>query len=158
MVYMSREAVWAPRTLGVSNMGVSEQNGILVVGGTAKLDEAVLESAVYAVRCAHHKECGGRQDGGYRYPSLRPGRNDRRCAFCMKVENTQRPARVYVASRMVTYRLVHHDPYIGRIRQFLIDAGIACTEPEENGICGRPVRRRSAAGLRCHKHSRRGKL
>lgn len=156
MVYMS-VAVWPPRTLGVSNMGVSEQNGILVVSGTAKLDEVVLESAVYAVRCAHHEECGGHQGGGYRYPSLRPGRNDRRCAFCMKVENTQRPARVYVASRMVTYRLEHGDPHIGRIQQFLIDTGIACTEPEGDGICGHPVRRWSAAGLRCHKHSRRGK-
>lgn len=138
-------------------MSVSEQNGVLVVTGTAELDESVLESAVYAVQCAHHKERGGHQSGGYRYPSLRPGRNDRRCAFCMKVENTQRPAGVYVAGRIVTYRLVYRDPYIGKIRQFLIDTGIACTEPEGDGICGRPVRKGSASGLRCHKHSRRGK-
>ena len=138
-------------------MSVLEQNGVIVVAGTARLDEDVLESAAYNTRCAHHKEYGGYQDGGYRYPSTRPGRNDRRCAFCTKADNTLRPARVYAASRTVTYRLVYGDPYIGKIQQFLIDAGIACTEPEGGGICGRPSRKSSAAGPRCHKHSRRGK-
>lgn len=138
-------------------MSVSEQNGVLVVTGTAQLDEDTLESAVYAVQCVHHKECGGHQGGGYRYPSIRRGRYDRRCAFCTKADNTQRPAGVYAASRIVTYRLVYGDPFVGKIRQFLIDTGIACTEPKESGICGRPSRKSSALGPRCHKHSRRGK-
>ena len=138
-------------------MSVSEQNGVLVVAGTAKLDESVLETAAYAVKCAHHKECGGRQDGGYRYPSLRRGRPDRRCAFCTKADNTQRPARVYAASRTVTYRLDHGDPFVGKIQQFLVQAGIACTEPDGSGICGRPSKRASANGPRCLKHSRRRK-
>ncbi len=133
-------------------MSITRQNGLFVVSGTAIISETVLDAAVFSIRCAHHQEVGC--DGGFLYPSVRGRRADNRCSFCMRIENSQRPARRYQAQRIISYRHEFGDPTVQPIIEFTMQEGIACTHSYDDGrICGAPMKTKSAKP-RCARHAK----
>lgn len=133
-------------------MPVTRQNGIFVVSGTATVDESVLDDAVFSVRCAHHQEAG--DDSGFLYPSILGRRSDNRCPYCMRIENSQRPARRYQAQRVISFRHEYGDPTVREIIEYTMREGIACTyNYGDSKTCGAPMKTRTALGPRCARHA-----
>ncbi len=133
-------------------MPIARQDGVFVVPGTAVVDESVLGAAVFSVRCAHHREAGC--DDGFLYPSALARRPDNRCPYCMRIENSQRPARRYQAQRVISFRNEHGDPTVRRIIEFTMRKGIACTHSYDDArICGAPMKTKTSDGPRCARHA-----
>lgn len=133
-------------------MAITRHDGIFVVSGTAAVDESVLDAAVFSVRCAHHREAGC--DDGFLYPSALGRRSDNRCPYCMRIENSQRPARRYQAQRVISFRNEHGDPTVRQIIEFTMREGIACTYSYDDArTCGAPMKTRTVAGPRCARHA-----
>jgi len=135
---------------------VQKRAGVFVVAGVAAVAETVMESAVFSVRCAHHGEHGAAS--GFLYPSSRGRRSDNRCPYCMRIENSRRPAERYLAQRVISYRSEHGDPTVAEIIEFAVKRGIACTHKHGNGKpCGSPMKTRTADGPRCARHAGQGR-
>lgn len=133
-------------------MSITRQNGVFVVSGTARISESVLATAVFSIRCAHHQEMG--HDGGFLYPSIRGRRSDNRCPYCMRIENSRRPARRYQAQRIISFRNEYGDPTVQSIIEFTMREGIACTHSYSDGrMCGAPMKTKSVGGPRCARHA-----
>lgn len=132
-------------------MSVTRQNGIFVVSGSAAVDAAVLDDAMFSIRCAHHQEIGC--DDGFLYPSTLGRRSDSRCPYCMRIENSRRPARRWHAQRVISFRHEHRDPTVRGIIEFTVQEGIACTYCYDDGrTCGAPMKTKSLHGPRCARH------
>jgi len=136
--------------------GVLKVAGKFVVPGVAEVPKSAMESAVYSVRCVHHAERG--QGRGFLYPSIRGRRSDNRCPYCMRIENSQRPAERYLAQRILSHRSEHGDPTVKGIIEFAVKQGIGCTHTHSNGrVCGSPMKTRTADGPRCARHVGQGR-
>ncbi len=133
-------------------MPITRQDGVFVVSGTATVGASILDGAVFSVRCAHHREIG--RDDGFLYPSILGRRSDNRCPYCMRIENSQRPARRYQAQRVISFRNEHGDPTVQDIIEFTMREGIACTYCYGDGrTCGAPMKTKSVNGPRCARHA-----
>lgn len=125
---------------------------VFVVNGLAKVPKSAMDSAVFSVRCMHHGELDAAS--GFLYPSLRGRRSDNRCPYCMRIENSRRPAERWLAQRVISYRSEHGDPTVNQILEFVLKQGIACAHMHGNGRpCGAPMKTRTAAGPRCARHA-----
>ncbi len=137
-------------------MPITRQGGVFVVSGIAAVGESILDDAVFSVRCAHHREVGcGR---GFLHPSALGRRADNRCPYCMRIENSQRPARRYQAQRVLSFRNEYRDPTVLGIIEFTVRKGIACTYSyDDTRTCGAPMKTDTADGPRCARHAGRNR-
>jgi len=133
-------------------MSITKRDGIFVVSGTASVDASILDDAVFSIRCVHH--CQNGSADGFLYPSVLGRRSDNRCPYCMRIENSQRPARRYQAQRVISFRHEHRDPTVVDIIEFTMREGIACTYSYDDArTCGAPMKTKTANGPRCARHA-----
>ena len=72
----------------------------------------------------------------------------------MKIENSQRPAKRYLAQRVISFRNEHGDPTVKPIIEYCVKKGVACTHRYEDGkLCGAPMKAKSPRGPRCARHA-----
>lgn len=127
-------------------------DGTFVVDGVAIVSEDIFASAAFSVRCTHHQEAGSKE--GFLYPSARERRPDNRCPFCVRIENSRRPAEVYLAQRILSYRHQHGDPTVAPLIKSTVRWGAACTHKYRDGrLCNAPMKTKIHGELRCARHA-----